>query len=171
MAELEAARQRVMAARAASDRIPDPTLGLRAYSEDAGAETGLAVTFSMPLGVSGRSAAADAQSARADAALAQLARVRREFERRAQADVLRANASFASWQEAAKAHEASLVARERTQRGYEAGEFDLSEMLLIARQAFDAERAELAARSAAQRAILHLQIDAHELWVLHDETD
>jgi len=59
----------------------------------------------------------------------------------------------------------------RTRRGYDLGEFDLSELLLISRQDYDAQRAELAARAAAQRALLQLHIDGHELWVLEAHSE
>ena len=168
LAELEAARQHTLASRAYSDRVPDPTIGLRGYSDAARNETALALTLSIPLGFSGRSAAADVQSAKARAADADLARVKREFEQRAQQDVVKSNAGFSAWQDSRRSSDAAAIALERTARGYELGEFDLAEYLLIARQLHDAERAELAARAAAQRAVLQLQIDGHELWVLHE---
>ena len=59
----------------------------------------------------------------------------------------------------------------RTRRGYELGEFDLSELLLVSRQSYDARRTEFAARAAGQRATLQLQIDGHELWVLEDDAE
>lgn len=171
MAELEAARQQNLAARAERDRRPDPSIGMRAYSDQSGAETAFALTFSLPLGLAGRSAAADAQQARANAALADLARIRREFEQRAHLDVLRAEFGISAWQEAKTAENAGATALQRTARGYELGEFDLSDLLLFVRQSFDARRTELGARAAAQRALLQLQIDGHELWVIEEENE
>jgi len=171
MAELEAARQQALASRASLERTPDPSFGLRAYSENSGVETALALVFSMPIGGAGRSAAADMQSAKARAAVADLARIRREFEQRAQQDVVKTQSGVAAWQETATARDAAATALVRTRRGYDLGEFDLSELLLISRQYYEAQRVELAARAAAQRATLQLQIDGHELWVLHDEAE
>jgi len=168
LAELEAAKQQTLASRAYADRLPDPSLGLRAYSDNAGVETALALVFSIPIGGSGRPAAANAQAAKARAAVSDLARVKREYEMRAQQDVLKARTGVVAWQQAAAAREAAAAAMTRTRRGYDLGEFDLSEQLLIARQYYDAQRVELTARATAQRATLQLQIDGHELWVLED---
>jgi cobalt-zinc-cadmium efflux system outer membrane protein len=169
MAELEAAKQQTLVSRAEAERRPDPSVGVRTYSEYAGTETALALYFSMPIGGAGRSAAANAQSAKARAAYADLARVRREYGQRAQQDVVKTRAGLASWQEAASARDAATTALTRTRRGYDLGEFDLSELLLVSRQNYDALRIELASRAAAQRATLQLQIDGHELWILEDD--
>jgi len=168
MAELEAAKQQTLVARAEADKRPDPSIGVRSYSDAAGSETALALVFSMPIGGAGRTAAANVQSAKARAAYAELARVRREYEQRAQQDVVRARSGVAAWQDASASQDAAETALARTRRGYELGEFDLSELLLISRQDYDARRAELAARAAAQRATLQLQIDGHELWILEE---
>jgi outer membrane protein TolC len=169
MAELEAAKQQTLVARAEAERRPDPSIGVRSYSDAAGAETALALVFSMPIGGAGRTAAVNVQSAKARAAYADLARIRREYEQRAQQDVVRTRSGFAAWQDAFAAQIAAQTALDRTRRGYDLGEFDLSELLLISRQDYDARRTELAARAAAQRATLQLQIDGHELWIREDD--
>ena len=57
-AQAEADRQSTLAARANKDRIPDPTIGLRLFSERGGAERGAGVVASIPLGGRHRSALA-----------------------------------------------------------------------------------------------------------------
>jgi outer membrane protein TolC len=171
LAELDAAKQQTLVSRAEADRRPDPSVGVRAYSDNARDETALALVFSVPIGGAGRTAAANAQAARAKAAYANLARIKREYEQRAQQDVVKTRSGIASWSETATARNAAETALARTRRGYELGEFDLSELLLVSRQSYDARRTEFAARAAGQRATLQLQIDGHELWVLEDDAE
>ena len=43
------------------------------------------------------------------------------------------------------------------------------DLLYARRQAGEARRSEIMARSEAARALLKLEIDSHSLWVVHDE--
>ena len=45
----------------------------------------------------------------------------------------------------------------------------LDDLLYARRQAGEARRSEIMARSEAARALLKLEIDSHSLWVVHDE--
>lgn len=168
IARLLADRQSYMARRAQLDRLPDPTLGLRTFNERGGEETGVGLTFSIPLGVARRSATADRQSAEAAAAEARWAQVVREVGRTADTDVIAARAGFTAWREAAAAAQATELAGGRIQRAYELGERDLADLLVARRQTFEAQRLELSARARAHAAMLKLALDAHELWLEED---
>jgi cobalt-zinc-cadmium efflux system outer membrane protein len=164
-AEAESERMAAMADRAAQDRIADPTIGLRAFSEFGGLERGAGVVVSIPLGGGYRSARANEAGASASVALseAQLARI--EVEETATADVVGARYRIATWQRARETVEAQMEALAKLRRGQELGEINLADLLLGERMVHDAFRIEAQARADAMRAITRLRIDAHELWL------
>lgn len=162
-------RERFIARRTAQDRLPDPTLGVRTFSERGGEETGMGVFVSIPFSGPRRSALADRQAAQASAAEARLAMVARDVRATAQGDVIAAASALDAWRAADAARTASAQAAVRVNRAYELGERDLSERLMAERQDFDARRAELAARAEAHRAMLKLALDAHELWLAEED--
>lgn len=168
IARAEADRARFLARRTAQDRLPDPTLGVRTFSERGGEETGLGVFVSIPFSGPRRSAAADFQAAQASAAEARFAMVARDVRATAQGDVIAAASSLDAWRAADAARTASAQAAKRVNRAYELGERDLSERLVAERQDFEARRAELSARADAHRGMLKLALDAHELWLAEE---
>lgn len=168
IARLLADRQAYLARRARLDRVPDPTLGLRTFNERGGEESGVGLTFSVPIGVARRSATADRQTAEAAAAEARWAQMVREVGRTADTDVIAARSGLAVWRDAAAAAQATEVAAGRIQRAYELGERDLADLLVARRQSFDAQRQALTARARAHAALLKLALDAHELWLQED---
>lgn len=169
IAENLARRQESVAARARLDRKPDPTIGLRAFSERGGRETGLGIFVSRPFGGAYRQGAAEAEGARAAAAAAALLRVRREVAEVAAQDAAAVEAGAAAWRAAAAAAEASTAMARRMGRAYELGLSDLSDALAAQRLAADALRSESAARASAWRALALLRIDAHDLWAEHHD--
>jgi outer membrane protein TolC len=163
-AELEAERLAVLAARARQDRFADPSVGVRAFSERSGAEKGIGIVASLPLGGAYRRAIGDQAVADRSAAEAKLVATRRDIGATANRDLATANAGISAWQAAAAAADSSGTAAERLRRGRKLGATDLATLLYAERQALDSRRAELAARAAAVRAILKLRIDAHLIW-------
>ncbi|MBC7521684.1 MAG: TolC family protein [Sandarakinorhabdus sp.] len=163
-AELEAARLATLADRARLDRFADPSVGVRAFSERSGAEKGLGVVASMPLGGSYRRAVGDQAIAERGAAEARLAATRREIAATANMDLATANAGVAAWQATSASAASSRSALARIRKGRLLGATDLASLLSAERQSLEADRAELAARAAAVRAILKLRIDAHLIW-------
>jgi outer membrane protein TolC len=79
-------------------------------------------------------------------------------------DLATANASVTAWQAARAAATSNRAAVERLRKGRNLGATDLATLLYAERQALEADRAELAARAAAVRAIFKLRIDAHLIW-------
>jgi outer membrane protein TolC len=163
-AELEAARMATLAERARLDRFADPSVGVRAFSERSGAEKGIGVVASMPLGGSYRRAIGDQAAADRSAAEAKLAATRRDIAATANMDLATASAGVTAWQSAATAAASSRSALDRLRKGRRLGATDLATLLYAERQSLEADRAELAARAAAVRAILKLRIDAHLIW-------
>ena len=164
-AEAESARMAVVADRARADRIADPTVGLRLFSEFGGIERGAGIIVGLPLGGGHRKALASEASAAASAAQADEQLARYQVSETAQADVTEARFRIAGWQRARDAVTAQMAALEKQRRGHQLGEIDLSDLLLGERMVHDAFRREAEARAEAVRAITRLRIDAHDLWL------
>lgn len=164
-AEAEAERQAVLARRQALDRWADPSVGVRVFSERGGAENGVGLFLSVPLGGPHRRALADRALTEASAAVVDLEMTRREIEGVAERDIAEVESSFSAWQHARQALDAGERAFVRTRRGYALGDIDLADLLTLRRQQQELARAELQARIDANVALLKLRIDAHELWL------
>lgn len=164
-AEAEARRRQAMAQRAGRDRVADPSLGLRLFSERNGAERGAGVVFSIPLGGGHRKALADQAEADASAARAEAQLARYNVRETAEADLTEARYRLAAWRRAREALDAQLAALLKLRRGYELGEIELYDLLLGERTVHDAFRSEALARADGLRAVTRLRIDSHELWL------
>jgi len=162
-------REHLLARRASQDRLPDPTIGVRTFSERGGDETGVGVFVSVPFSGPRRSAAADRQAAQAAAAEAHLTMTTRDVHATSQGDVIATTTALEAWRDAKAALDAADQAARRTARAYELGERDLADRLMADRQAFEARRMELSSRAEAHRAILKLALDAHELWLADED--
>lgn len=161
----QAERQSVLARRARADRLADPSLGVRLFSERGGEEKGAGLFVSLPLGGGHRRAVARQADAEASAARSDLTAVEREITGHAAADVAEYRAREAAWQASrdavARAEQSATLAA----RGQQLGAIDLADRLYADRQANEARAQELAARAAAARLILKLRIDSHTLWM------
>lgn len=164
-AEAEARRQAALADRAGKDRLADPSIGVRLFSERGGAERGAGVVFSVPLGGSHRKALADEAGASASAARAEEQLARFSVQETADTDVSEARYRLAAWGRARESVDAQMAALGKLRRGNELGEVDLADLLLGERMVHEAFRVEAAARAEAMRAITKLRIDSHELWL------
>lgn len=163
-ADREAQRMATLSRRARLDRIADPSVGFRLFSERNGLERGAGIVASIPLGGGHRRALADKASADASAAQIDLEQVRRSIGVIADMDASDAATRFEAWQASRASSSSADAAAGRTARGYQLGAIDLSDLLYAQRQANDARRAEIAARAEAARAIFKLRIDSHTVW-------
>ena len=170
-ADREAQRLAVVARRVRADRIADPSFGVRLFSERSGMERGAGVVASIPLGGGYRRAAADQASAEANAARLELANIQRSVAAIADADLSNARTRLEAWRSAQASAQSASDAAGRTERGYQLGQIDLVDLLYARRQANDARRSEIDARSEASRALLKLQIDSHSIWVPEGDHD
>lgn len=170
-ADREAQRLAVVARRVRADRIADPSFGVRLFSERSGMERGAGVVASIPLGGGYRRAAADQASAEANAARLELANIQRSVTAIADADLSNARTRLEAWRSAQASAQSASDAAGRTERGYQLGQIDLVDLLYARRQANDARRSEIDARSEASRALLKLQIDSHSIWVPEGDHD
>jgi outer membrane protein TolC len=161
-------RAEALKARAVRDRIADPSIGVRAFSEQGGNEKGIGLIFSVPLGGRSRAAAVDKARAASVAAAADLAAMRASIGAMAAEEAALATGYLDAWQDARRAVEASNAAAERQRTGYRLGGVDLADRLLTERLARDAALEEVRARTAALETITRLRIDAHTLWLSAD---
>jgi outer membrane protein TolC len=160
----DAARADAMKSRVARDRIPDPTVGFRGFSEQGGNERGVGLVVSMPWGGRARAAAAEQAAAMAVSANAELMATRSAVDAIAAEDAALASGYLEAWQQAATAAEAANEAAVRQRKGHALGGVDLADRLLAERLARDAALDEVRARIAAVEAIARLRIDSHTLW-------
>ncbi|MCB2073707.1 MAG: TolC family protein [Novosphingobium sp.] len=164
-ADAEAQRMASLADRFEQDRIADPSIGVRLFSERGGAERGAGVLFSIPLGGGHRKALADKAGADAVAAEADARLARFTVHETADADLVEARYRVAAWERSREALDAQVSALVKLRRGNQLGEIDLADLLLGERMVHDAFRSEAGARAEAMRAITKLRIDSHELWL------
>ncbi len=166
----DAAHAEALKARAARDRIADPSIGVRGFSEQGGNERGLGLILSMPFGGRARSAAADQAAAMAQSAAAELLATRTLVDAVAAEDAALASGYLKAWEQAAAAADAAAAAAVRQRKGHTLGGIDLADRLIAERLALDAALDEVKARTAAVEAITRLRIDSHTLW-MHQEQD
>ncbi|MFC3099044.1 TolC family protein [Alteraurantiacibacter palmitatis] len=153
------------AERARLERMADPSVGIRLFSERGGEERGAGLVFSVPLGGGHRAALANEAAANASAAQAEATLARFTVRETADADLAQANLRIAAWRRARAALDAQMSALQRLRRGHELGEIDLSDLLLGERLTHEAFRTEAVARAQALRAITRIRIDSHALWL------
>lgn len=164
-ARAEAQRMQALADRTRRDRFADPTIGVRAFSERSGQETGLGIIATIPLGGSHRSALADRASSEAVAASADASAVALDVEEMAATDVVNADAAWQAWLRSREGAKAQVAAVLKMRRGYDLGAMDLADLLLAERQTQEMFRAEVQARTEALRAITRILIDSHSIWI------
>ena len=164
-AHAEAARMASLAERARRERLADPSLGLRLFSERDGAERGAGLVLSMPIGGSARSATADRAASEAQAATSELSLVRLDVQEMADSDLARVEGAFAAWQRTREALSAQIAALQKLRRGQQLGAIDLVDVLQGERLTHAAFRSEALAKAETHRAINRLRIDSHNLWI------
>ena len=166
VARAEAKRLQLAAARAEANRVPDPTLGVRASSERDGAERVMGFSLAIPLPGEARRAGAEGARAETAAALQREATVLRRLEAQTAALYAMASRSY----EAARRAESAAAGLQRNaelaERAYALGEANLAEVIAARRIAVEARLAATLAGLDAAEARYRLMLDAHELWPL-----
>ena len=164
-ARAEAERMQALADRARRDRIADPSVGVRAFSERSGQETGIGLIATIPIGGRHRSALADRAGSEAAAAEAMATAVAFDVQEMADTDVVQADAAWSAWQRSRDGAKAQVAAVLKMRKGYDLGAIDLADLLLAERQTQDMFRAEVQARTEALRAITRILVDSHSIWI------
>ena len=164
LAQATARLQALQARRSASERMPDPTLGIRTTRERDGQERTLGLTLSIPLAGAARSAEADAAAMRARMADERVRQVRNTVLRDARHAVAAQGHSYRIWTNLRQVAEQSARQAQLMARAWQAGESTLGEALLARRQALDAALAAQTAQITALAAAARVQLDGHALW-------
>jgi len=152
------------AKRADSERLPDPTLGIKLASERDGQERIVGLQVSVPLGGAGRSAVARAANAEADVAAAREATIRTKVEIEAHRAVGMAESTLETWRrldQVAKRMDGNAALLDKAWRQ---GEGQFTDLLMARRQAIEARLAASRAQLDANEARYRVLLDAHELW-------
>lgn len=165
----EAQRARIVAGRAGSDRLPDPTVGLQVMRERGGEEQILGAYISIPLPGGARRASADAALAEADAWGSREAAVLQKISAEAANTYYSASAALATWQAGREAAERLVQAADLTARAYQLGEGSLNDLLTARRLANEARLSSRLMQLDALELRYRLLLDAHQLWAFDQE--
>lgn len=166
LAQVEAQWYALQAQRAASERMPDPTIALRAGRERAGQERTIGISVSMALPGGARSAEGSAAQIRAKMANERVSQVKTKVTLDAQRAVTEQASTYQVWTSLRAVAQQSANQAHLMQLGYKASEYTLAEALHSRRLALDAALAAEAARIAAIAASARVQLDAHALWAI-----
>ena len=164
MQRAETAVLRARALRIGAERMPDPSIGVRAATDRARQDRVLGVFVSIPLAGEARVAAHREALALADEGEARVAAVQRRVLGAAQAAYETARAGARAWRALAEALQRAQSAARLAARSFELGEGSLTEVLVARRAVLDATLAERTARIDALEAHARLRLDAHLLW-------
>ncbi len=175
LARTESKTAQLMAQRADTDRLPDPTVGLHYTSERDGADKIAGVTLSIPLPGSARRAVSREQEARAQMTAQKEAMVMQRLKSEITASYNTARISYLNWKSAHAASELMQRNADKIARAYDLGEAGLTDVLLARKQSLDAKLSETLAGLDAAESRYRLLLDTHQLWPLgadehdHDE--
>lgn len=157
-------RSALAAERLDTERLPDPTLGLRFASERDGQERIVGLQLSIPLPGAARAASSRAGLAEADAAHAREALVLARVEIEARRALAQAQGSYAQWQRLADVAARIDENTRLLEKAWRLGEGQFAELLTARRQAIEARLAATQAQLDANEARYRLMVDAHQLW-------
>lgn len=166
LAQVEAQLYGLKAQRAASERMPDPTLALRAGRERDGQERTLGLSLSIPLPGAARSAEHSAAAVRARMATERVQQVTSKVQLEARRAVADQRHSYQIWLSLSQVAEQSQRQAQLMDRAWQSGEASLADALLSHRQASDAALAAQTAQINALAAAARVQLDAHALWAI-----
>lgn len=169
LAEAQARRQGLAAARADAERHPDPSVGLRVIDEARGNEQAVALTLLIPFAGGAAAPTQQAEQHAAAAWAADAVAVRDSVRREARVLASGMRASMASWQAADRARIANDAALARVEKARVLGEASFADLALARRMAEQARAAEWQARVAVHEARMRIEVDAHRLWSRHDD--
>lgn len=169
IAQAQREQAALVASRTRADRIPDPTLGVRYFSERSGTDRVVGLTLSIPLPGAARDAALQAALAQVDQRAEREAAVARRIGGEASAVYRAARSSFETWGKAELAARRIGQHADLAARAYALGEGTLTEVLIARRSANESRLVALAAQAESQEARYRLILDAHRLWPFDDE--
>ncbi|HZP88858.1 MAG TPA: TolC family protein [Burkholderiales bacterium] len=164
LARAESERLRLTGARAAAERTPDPTVGLRYGSERGGDERIVTLNLSIPIPSAARSAAASAARTEWQMAAQREANVLQRLNTEAANQYVQAQGAYDSWQSMRVAADRMQSNADLTARAYQLGERGMLDVLVARRQLVEARLAARLAEIDAAEARYRLLLEANELW-------
>lgn len=170
LAQIEAQWYGLKARRAASERVPDPTIAVRAARERAGQERTIGLTLSIALPGGARNAESAAAAIRSKMADERVAQVKTKVMVAAQRAITEQEYAYQVWISLREVAQQSARQARLMERAYQAGECALAEALLSRRQALEASLAAQMGQIAAIAANARFQLDAHALWSMESST-
>ncbi|MFZ6774888.1 TolC family protein [Undibacterium sp. SXout7W] len=166
LAETEAALFALQARRAASDKMPDPTIGIRAGRERDGQEKIVGISISIPLPGGGRQAESSSAYLRQKMAEERLGQVRMKVRLAAQRAVTDNIRTYQIWSTTQQIQQQSNRQASTMMSAYQLGEATLTDALNTRRMALEAELSAESAQIDSLAAQARLQLDAHLMWAL-----
>ena len=166
LAETEAALYALQARRAASDKMPDPTIGIRAGRERDGQEKIIGISISIPLPGGARQAESSSAYLRQKMAEERVSQVRMKVRLAAQRAVTDHIRSYQIWNTTQQIQQQSQKQASTMMSAYQLGEATLTEALNTRRTALEAELSAESAQIDSVAAHARLQLDAHLMWAL-----
>ena len=164
LAQAESELLRLQADRVASDRVPDPTIGVRASRERSGRENVYGVILSFPLPGAARKADSASAALKADMASQRVAQTVVKIEVGARRVIMDASRSYEIWQAMQQIAQQSRQQAATMMSAYQLGEATLAEALNTRRQAQEAALLAESAQIDALASHARLLLDAHQLW-------
>lgn len=166
LAQAEADLIGLQAARLSSERMPDPTIGVRAGRERDGQErlVGISIAFTLP--GAGRNADQHGAAVKAGMASQRALQTQQKVSAAAQRVVTDSERSLAIWQTMQRIADQSAQQSVTMMRAYTLGEATLADALMNRRMAMEAALAAESAQIDALAAQARLQLDAHLLWAI-----
>ncbi|WP_084199480.1 TolC family protein [Noviherbaspirillum autotrophicum] len=167
LARAQSMQGKLSAERAALDRMPDPTIGMRVAQERDSQEKIVGLTLSIPLSGTLRRAQQEAGLAQARIAEERAQQVALKAQSDAINVAMNAESAYEVWQRLEQVARQTEANTEVVSKAYSLGEAPLSDLLLARRQSLDAGANAEAARFDALEAHARLLLDAHVIWDLH----
>lgn len=164
LAQAQADLLSLQASRAASDKMPDPTIGFRAGRERDGQERIFGISISIPIPGSYRRSESDSAFLRAKIAQENLAQTRLKVRTVAQRVITQSQRSYLIWQSMLQVQQQSQNQANTIMTAYQLGEAALTDTLNARRQALDATLSAETAQIDALEAQARLQLDTHAIW-------
>lgn len=164
LASRQVQHARLAAERAASERLPDPTIGIGSSRERGGEERIVGVFVSIPLPGQARRADSAAALAQVDVAMRQEEGARRRVQTETAVLYQTAVSARESWQSGRASASRLEQAANMTARAYQLGEGSLNDLLTARRLANEAQLTERQMRLDALEFRYRLLLDAHQLW-------
>jgi len=166
LAQAEAAYMSLQAARVESDKVPDPTLGIRSSRERNGQEKIFGFSISMPFPGEARSLERGSAQLRAKMANEKLQQVQMKVTLAAQKAIADNQRHYANWQTLQSLRQQSQEQAQLMQTAYKLGELAIGDAINARKTALDAAMAADAAQIDALASYARLHLDAHLIWAL-----